>query len=39
LPNNKWADEIGKMLDNATELEIDHSFAKLSIGEPLLQTE
>jgi len=37
LSNNKWAGEIGKMLENATELEIDHSFAKLSIGEPLLQ--
>ena len=33
----QWAGEISKRLDNATELEIDDSFAKLSIGEPLLQ--
>src|SRR6218665_557030 len=33
----QWAGEISKRLDNATELQIDHSFAKLSIGEPLLQ--
>ena len=31
LSNNKWAGKIGNMLDTATELEIDHSFAKLSI--------
>ena len=36
LSNNKWTGDIGKMLDNATELEINPSFTKLSIGEPLI---
>jgi hypothetical protein len=36
LSNNKWTGNIGKMLDTATELEIDPSFTKLSIGEPLI---
>ena len=36
LSNNKWTGNIGKMLDSATELEIDPSFSKLSIGQPLI---
>ena len=36
LSNNKWAGIIGKMLDTATELEINPSFTKLSIGDPLI---
>lgn len=36
LSNNKWAGDIGKMLDTATELEINPSFTKLSVGEPLI---
>ena len=39
LSNYKWDGEIGKMLDNATELEIDHSFAKLSIPKTVTSTE
>lgn len=34
--SNKWSGTIGKMLNTATELEINHSFIKLSIGEPLI---
>src|SRR6218665_120153 len=36
LSNNKWAGNIGKVLDTATDIEIDPSFTKLSIGEPLI---
>ena len=36
MSNNKWTGDIGKMLDNATELKINHSFTKLSIGELLI---
>ena len=36
LSNNMWTGNIGKMLNTATELEIDPSFTKLSIGEPLI---
>jgi len=36
LSNNKWTGEIGKMLDTATELAIDSSFTKVSIGEPFI---
>ena len=36
LSNNKWAGDIGKMLDTATELEINPTFIKLSIGQPLI---
>ena len=34
LSNNKWTGNI--VLDSATELEIDPSFSKLSIGQPLI---
>ena len=36
LSNNRWAGDIGKMLDSATELEINPSYAKIDIGEPLI---
>ena len=32
LSNNKLTDEIGKMLDTATELEDDHSVAEFPVG-------
>lgn len=33
LSNNKWTGNICKMLDTATELEIDPAFTKISTGE------
>lgn len=36
MSNNKWTGNIGKKLDTATELEINLSFTKLTIGEPLI---
>lgn len=35
LTNNKWSGTIGNMLDTATELEINPSFASLFFPEPL----
>ena len=33
LSNNKWTGNLGKMLEHATELEIDQSFPKVSTGD------
>ena len=34
--NNKWAGTIGKMLDSATDLEINPSFEKIQLGDDLI---
>ena len=34
LSNNKWSGPIGNMLNDATSLDINHSFSKIDIGEP-----
>ena len=36
LSNNKWAGTIGKMLDSATDLEINPSFEKIQLGDDLI---
>jgi len=36
LSNNKWSGPIGKMLDSATELELDPNFTKITVGPPLI---
>lgn len=35
LSNNKWSGTIGNMLDTATKLEINPSFVRISLAEPL----
>ena len=36
LSNNKWSGPLGKMLDTATELEINPNFTKITVGPPLI---
>ena len=36
LSNNKWTGNICKMLDSSTELKINTSFLKITVGEPLI---
>ena len=35
LSNNKWSGPLGKMLDSATELEINDNFSKIDVGPAL----
>ena len=35
LSNNKWKGPLGKMLDAATDLEIDPNFTRITVGPPL----
>ena len=37
LSNNRWSGPLGKMLDTATELEINPNFTKITVGPPLIQ--
>ena len=37
LSSNKWSGPLGGMLDNATELEINPNFSKITIGPPLIE--
>ena len=37
LSNNKWSGPLGKMLDTATELEINPRFPKIEIGPPSIE--
>lgn len=36
LSNNRWSGPVGKLLDTATELEINHSFTRITTGPPLI---
>lgn len=37
LSNNGWSGPLGKMLDSATELEINPSFEKITVGPPFVE--
>ena len=36
LSHNKWSGPLGKMLDTATEIEINTNFVKINLGPPLI---
>lgn len=36
LSYNKWSGSLGKMLDTATEIEINSNFTKIDLGPPLI---